>query len=333
MLATEQFDLERVAEHRYRLRWQPQADVRIAAIAAGSAPHTLTAAAVIDNASGCADIFDLEPAARHFFRVQFDNGEELMLAERRLALQGTPNFRDFGGYTTRDNRRVRWGVLYRSGHLNQLSDSDLDITAALDIGLVCDFREVQESERTPNRYAPHHNPRIENLPIMPGSASNIFSRRSARGDADPEEMVRVMIDINRDLALKQQDAYRKLFALLAEHDSGTLIHCAAGKDRTGFGAALILAALGVPEETLLHDYLLTQKYFPIAREMAVVRRKYAVDLPDPIMRPVLEVRPEYLRGAFDAVHAEYGSLDDYLRDALRVDANMQRELRSKLLED
>lgn len=333
MLAREQFELERVTERSYRLRWQPQAGVQIATIAAGSTPDVLTTSARIDNAKGCAEIFDLEPAARHFFRVRFENGAQLVLAERRLALQGSPNFRDFGGYTTRDNQRVRWGVLYRSGHLNQLSDSDLDITAALGIGLVCDFRELKESERTPNRYAPDHQPRVENLPIMPGSVTNIFSQHSERSSSTAEEMARVMIDINRDLALKQQDAYRKLFVLLAENNGGILIHCAAGKDRTGFGAALILSALGVPEETLLHDYLLTQKYFPIEREIAVVRKKYDLDLPDEIMRPMLEVREEYLRAAFDTVHKEYGSLENYLRDALHVDANMQHELRRKLLED
>jgi protein-tyrosine phosphatase len=333
LLTTEQFELERVTEHGYRLRWQPQTGVSVAAVHAGCTLDALTASASIDNANGCAEISDLEPAARHFFRVQFDNGVQLILAERRLALQGSPNFRDFGGYTTRDNRRVRWGLLYRSGHLNKLSDSDLDITAALGIGLICDFRDNNESQRTPNRYAPQHRPRIENLPIMPGSAANVFSRINGSDDANPEAMARVMIEINRDLALRQQDSYQKLFALLAEHDSGILIHCAAGKDRTGFGAALILAALGVPEKTLLHDYLLTQKYFPVEREMSIVRKKYGLDLPDAIMRPMLEVREEYLRAAFDAVHEEYDSLDHYLRDALQVDENMQRELRRKYLEN
>lgn len=338
MLTTEQFELERIAEHGYRLRWQPRPDVRISAIDAGRYPDELTSAAVVDNAAGRADIADLEPAARHFFRVQFDNGAQLLLAERRLALQGSPNFRDFGGYTTRDNRRVRWGVLYRSGQLNELTASDLDVTAALGIGLVCDFRETQESARAPNRFAAQHRPRVENLAIMPGSTSNIFSRHSETAKSDVNEMVRVMIAVNRDLALQQQEAYRKLFALLAEHghdddnNSGVLIHCAAGKDRTGFGAALILAALDVPEAAIMHDYLLSQKYFPIEQQMDVVREKYGLGLSAEMMRPMLEVRPEYLRGALDAVHAEYGSLDTYLREALHVDEPMRRELRDKLLE-
>lgn len=332
-LTSEQFELERITECEYRLHWQPRAGVNITAIDAGCTPDTLTSHATVDNLDCIADLYDLTAAPRHFFRVQFDNGTQLLLAERRLALQGAPNFRDFGGYTTNDNRRVRWGKLYRSGHLNQLTDSDLDTMAALGIGLVCDFREMQESERTPNRYASHHQPRIENLPILPGSAFNIFSQFNENENAVADQMARVMIGINRDLALQQQDAYRKLFLLLAEHNEGVLIHCAAGKDRTGFGAALILSALGVPEEMLLHDYLLTQKYFPIAREIKVVRKKYGLDLPDAVMRPMLEVRQEYLRGALDAVHEEYGSLDTYLREALHVDEHMRRELRSRLLED
>ncbi|MFT3930708.1 MAG: tyrosine-protein phosphatase [Spongiibacteraceae bacterium] len=337
---TEQFELERIADHGYRLRWQPQPHVQINAIDAGVTPDALTTQAVIDNSEGCADIAELDSAPRHFFRVQFDNGAQLLLAERRLALQGAPNFRDFGGYTTRDGRRVRWGKLYRSGQLNKLSAADLDAMAALDIGLVCDFRERTESERSPNRYPPHRQPRIENLPIMPGSAFNIFAKLNDSDNAlaedksaMAEEMARVMIGVNRDLALQQQDAYRKLFTLLVEHDDGVLIHCAAGKDRTGFGAALILSALGVPEATLMHDYLLTQKYFPVDSEINIVREKYELNLPDDVMRPMLEVREEYLRGALDAVHEEYGSLETYLREAIRVDESMQRELRGKLLQN
>lgn len=340
LLTTEQFELERIAERSYRLHWQPQPHVQISAIDAGITPDALTAQAVIDNNEGYADIAELEPAPRHFFRVQFNNGAQLLLAERRLALQGAPNFRDFGGYTTRDGRRVRWGKLYRSGQLNLLSNTDLEILGALDIGLVCDFRELTESERSPNRYPSHRQPRIANLPIMPGSAFNIFAKLNDSGNASTgdksamaEEMARVMIGVNRDLALQQQDAYRKLFTLLAEHDDGVLIHCAAGKDRTGFGAALILSALGVPEETLMHDYLLTQKYFPVDSEINIVRKKYDLNLADDVMRPMLEVREEYLRGALDAVQEEYGSLETYLREALFVDDHMQRELRGKLLQD
>ncbi|HET8711366.1 MAG TPA: tyrosine-protein phosphatase [Spongiibacteraceae bacterium] len=332
MLTTEEFELERLSERDYRLHWQPRADLRIVAIDAGGTPDVLIASALVDNNAGRADIAELAPAARHFFRVRFDNGAQIMLAERRLVLEGTPNFRDFGGYTTRDNRRVRWGKLYRSGQLNELTDRDLDITADLDIGLVCDFRELQESARSPNRYAAHHRPRIENLPIMPGSTSNIFARHSDNATTDTEEMARVMIAVNRDLALQQVEAYRKLFALLAEHDDGLLIHCAAGKDRTGFGAALILSALGVPEESIMRDYMLSQKYFPIEQQMDVVRKKYGLGLSADMMRPMLEVREEYLRGALDAAHEEYGSLDSYLREALHVDEGMRRELCSKLLE-
>lgn len=338
MLTTEHFELERLSDSDYRLRWQPRADLAIAAITAGTTPDTLNRSARIDNTEGYADISDLAPAARHFFLVRFQTGAEILLAERRVALDGAPNFRDFGGYTTRDNQRVRWGVLYRSGHLHELTERDLEITAALDIGLICDFREIAEGLRTPNRFSSSYKPRIENLPITPGNASNIFSLRDSSKANDTEAMARVMIAINRDLALNQTEPYRKLFELILEHNSegdnknrGLLIHCAAGKDRTGFGAALILAALGVPEETLMHDYLLTKKYFPVERELDVVRKKYNVDLPDAAMRPVLEVREEYLRGALQAVHDEFGSIDNYLREALQIDTAMQRELRNRLL--
>ena len=331
MLQVEQFEVERIAEHGYRLRWQPQAEQRVIAINAGTAPDRIDVAMTIDADNGHAEIAALPAAPRHFFHVQCDDGSELLLAERRLVLHGTPNFRDFGGYTTTTGQRVRWGQLFRSGNLHRLNAEDQRAIAALGINLVCDFRQDSERERAPSTFGATP-PRIENLSIMPGSFAEVFSQLPlGENTHNPDLMMQIMVAINRDLALQQTGAYSHMFALLAETREPILIHCAAGKDRTGFGAALILAALGVPEATLLHDYLLTEKYLSIAKELPRLRRRYNLEFSDAALRPILEVRREYLQAAFAALHEQFGSIDTYLREALAVDDAMLRELRGRLL--
>lgn len=333
MLQADHFELERLAPDHYRLHWPATAEsqVQSVGIALGAEQPALPCA--ITLAAGSAELSGLPPAPRHFFHVALSDGRTLLLAERRLALRGTPNFRDFGGYTNSEGQRVRWGQLFRSGQLDLVDGDDQAAIAALNIGLVCDFRHDVERERAPNRFADSHRPRIENLSIMPGSAVNVFAQIGSSGGTSAEQMAQLMVEINRDLASQQRATYQRLFELVADHDGPVLIHCAAGKDRTGFGAALILAALGVPEAVLLHDYLLTDRYLPIETDLLRIREKYQLDIPDEVIRPMLEVRREYLHGALETAKNEFGSLDNYLRSGLQLSAPMLAGLRERLLEN
>ena len=101
---------------------------------------------------------------RHYFRLRDQHGNEALVPERRLGLEGTPNFRDFGGYETEQGSRVKWGKLYRSGQLSALTDSDLELLDALDIDLVCDFRRPDEQESEPSRLPSRRPPRVASLP-------------------------------------------------------------------------------------------------------------------------------------------------------------------------
>ncbi|MDP4917962.1 MAG: tyrosine-protein phosphatase, partial [Haliea sp.] len=105
---------------------------------------------------------------RHQFRLRDQHGNEVVAMERRLGMQGTPNFRDFGGYRTTDGRHVRWGYLYRSGQLSGLTEQDLSLLSSLNLDLVCDFRREEEQDNSPNRLPDVRRPRIASLPITPG---------------------------------------------------------------------------------------------------------------------------------------------------------------------
>ncbi len=249
---------------------------------------------------------------------------------RHLPFEGTPNFRDLGGYITHDGRSVRWGYLFRSGQLSKLNQRDQQLLGSLELDVVCDFRRVEEQERDPS-LLPEPGPRTVSLSISPGSNDRFFSE-ATENLVNAQAMFNFMVDINRDFALEQSHAYSEMFRhLLQDQPTRMLFHCAAGKDRTGFAAAIILLALGVSRDQVMADYMLTADYFLPHREMDRLAQKYEMDLPPETMLPVLEVHPQYLQAAFDAINAEFDSLEHYLEDVLGVDNQKREQLRSHYL--
>jgi protein-tyrosine phosphatase len=276
---------------------------------------------------------DLDWHSRHYFYLR--SGEyQGVAAERCIAMEGAHNFRDIGGYVTNDGAKVRWGALYRSGKLSELSVRDIDVIDQLGLSLIYDFRREDECERAPNRYS-SVSAQTVNLPITPGSGESFFHSVAA-GNANPEQMIQFMVELNVDLALNQTAQYQQMFSgLLAADTDAVLIHCAAGKDRTGFGAALILAALGVSQSDMLVDYMLSNKYLPVEDEITKMLVTYEDYFPNNIdrtvLRPMFEVRPEYIGAAFKAIEDAYGDIEAYLNQALEVSRADIEKLKLKYL--
>lgn len=252
--------------------------------------------------------------------------------ERRLVLEGTPNFRDFGGYPVAGGRRVRRGMLFRSGQLAHLSDSDLVALERLQLDVVCDFRREDEQRLAPNRLPVGSPPRTVSLPITPGSNDAVFAS-GALGFDGPQGMFDFMVAINQDLAENQGAAFGGMFReLLDRSETRSLVHCAAGKDRTGFAAAIILLALGVSREDVMEDYLLTRRYFVPGAEIDRLRHKYGLEgLADEAILPMLEVHPEYLARALRSID-DYGDFDSYLGEVMGVEKAEREALRCRYLE-
>jgi len=275
----------------------------------------------------------LPPGSRHYFRLRDQHGTEVLATERKFGMQGTPNFRDFGGYRSADGRQVKWGFLFRSGQLSSLSDQDVELLASLGLDLVCDFRRQEEQESDPSRLPRQRRPRVASLPIVPGSNSRFFEE--AGGDfTGRDAMFEFMVEINRDFAESQTATYARMFREILEVDDARfLVHCAAGKDRTGFAAAIILLALGVPREVVMRDYMLTARYFNPLREMDRLRRKYQMDHMDAAsIMPMLEVHEDYLERALQVIEQNYDSVEAYLEEALGLGAIGLAELRARYLE-
>ena len=243
---------------------------------------------------------------------------------RLVPLEGCSNLRDLGGYRTADGRRVRMGLVFRSASLANLTDADLARFGTLGIRTVCDLRGVRESERAPSRLPGADAPDVVPLPIEPrvGASLRDLLRREAATGEDTYALLQAAYSAYADEHLPR---YRTLFALLLEGRLPLLFHCSAGKDRTGFGAALLLTTLGVPRDTVMADYLATNRIW---------RREHALPPPPPPggRHPWRAPPPPLLEGALDQAVEGYGSLERLLEDGLGLDAARLQALHGMLLE-
>ncbi len=239
-----------------------------------------------------------------------------------VQLEGASNVRDLGGYRTRDGRLVRRGRLFRSAALAGLTEADLATMEALGIRMVCDLRGVEERGRAPTRLT---RPKAVTLPIEPtvgAGLRDILATKEATGEALYAVLERAYVAY----ALSSTTQYRGLLdRILDDEGLPLLFHCSAGKDRTGFGAALILMALGVPWDDVVADFQATNRLW---RRDTVP----SADLPESIRESLLTADPNLLEAAFAAATREYGSFDAYLARALELTPAARTRLHDLLLE-
>ncbi len=251
---------------------------------------------------------------------------------RHIPLSGTPNFRDYGGYQTVDGHKVKWRQLFRSGELSALTQEDVSVFKSLNIELVFDFRRDEEKTRQPSIFPEGSLPDVVGLPITPGDTSDYFERVIS-GDADRYDLEEMMCAINREFVFDQSQPFRNMFERLLNHASGvSLLHCAAGKDRTGFAVAMVLSALGVSQRTILTDYMLTEQFVHPEKELKKYQGRFQWGANLDVMRPIFEVNERYLLSSFTAIMEEFGSVDTYLQDMLGVGKEEKQYLRDKYLD-
>ena len=277
-----------------------------------------------------------DPSRRHYFYLQSEYGEGAIIAERALNLEGAHNFRDLGGYETTCGRRLKWGKLYRSGKLSRLTGEDQAKVQGLGLTLVCDFRQVVEQALEPTFLGQDSDHSVASLPVTPGSNTN-FIENLHQGIIVVEDASEFMQDMNRDMVASQLPQYAEMFRLILSENNPTLIHCAAGKDRTGFGSALILDVLGVDESVIVDDYLLTNRHLPIDEEIARMSGEFTdhagAAVSDEVLRPMMEVRPEYILACFEEIRKRYRSKEHFYETALDLDKSKMELLKQRYLHD
>ncbi len=241
---------------------------------------------------------------------------------RVLRLQGASNFRDLGGYRGHEGRTVRWRKIFRSDHLGRLTPEDEAVLSGLGLSRVLDFRGEQERAAMPNRLgsAAQHA-----LAIEPTVVQRMQDLAAAGQRVTAALAVELMKELYRALVHDQAHRFAELFEHLLQADSPVVFHCTAGKDRTGFAAALILHALGVPREVVLQDYLLTNALYqppPLPH----------TDTPVEALAVLWRVQADFLEAAFEALEAAHGGADRYLEQRLRVGSAARKALIERYLE-
>ncbi|WP_317928736.1 tyrosine-protein phosphatase [Halioxenophilus sp. WMMB6] len=312
--------------HRLQWRLSEPSDVAIYLLSGAGEKRLL-------GTSDSADfvVNDSLPAGKHSFLL-VTSDDQVVVAERRVALAGTPNLRDFGGYVTQHGASVRWGSFYRSGKLSALTADDQQRLVDAGINQIFDFRRPEEINLAPTTLNFIAQPiSIDNLPIGGGGARSFNKLVMDETIAKPE-LLAGMKAIYRDLALAQGAVYRKIFDYLLHQDQPLLLHCTAGKDRTGVGVALILMALGVNRKTIMQDYLLTSEFYPSDIEWQEMLQHFESQ-PKIVdnLRYLLSVQPEFLATLFEVIDDQFDGDEHYLKAVFGFDDAELAELRHKWL--
>jgi protein-tyrosine phosphatase len=253
----------------------------------------------------------------------------LLIEDRILPPDCGFNFRDFGGYATGDGAHVKRGLLYRAGVMAHVEGEGRDRLRGLGIVAICDLRSSRERRHGPTTW--HEGLPVELWSREYPSTSADLTELIRSGEATGPRMRAAMLGLYRDIAYEHAPSFRALFGLLGEGKVPLVVNCSAGKDRTGTAVALVLAALGVPRETILADYALTAKA-DMGGLLALTSRADAVALPDDVVAPVLAADPDYIECLLDTVTARSGSLLGYLEQELGVGPAERERLRGLLLE-
>lgn len=256
----------------------------------------------------------------------------ILLHPSLTPLEGGINFRELGGNTAADGRRIKRGWLYRSGSLDSLTPKDCDFLSKVPVAHILDYRDADEVAAKPDVL--WHGVQYHHAPANPLShevSANLEQLTQQTIDAfDPETS---MLELYRRLPFNNP-AYQQLANLLSQPNGGAIVqHCAVGKDRTGIGSALVLFALGADRNTVLEDYLLTET--TLAPFRAHILNKMSIKLNDKALEKfgyVLSVREAFMDTALKSIDALYGSTDVWLEKEYGLTAELRQNLRDRYLE-
>ncbi|RKN10568.1 tyrosine-protein phosphatase [Streptomyces radicis] len=259
------------------------------------------------------------------------------------SLTGVRNFRDMGGLPTADGRRVRRGLLFRSGHLAHATAEDRAFLEGLGLRTVFDFRNAadQAIEGPDVAVAGARNISLPLTEPDDGAAfwalvreGSVVELRAELTDGRGEAR---MVAMYRTMILARTAEHGRVLKILSREGLPALLHCSAGKDRAGLTIAVVLLALGVSREVILADYLESNaphRRYPVRRGPGA--EGWEAGVAEEITRllaPMFDARAEYLTAAFDHIDEDWGGTEAYLSDALGLTPEDRERLDDRLVED
>lgn len=290
--------------------------------------------------------FDGRP---YFLLIEGDR--QYMLAERNLPVSGMNNFRDMGGYETADGRRVKWGVLYRSDHIYNADEQGVEYLKKLGIHTIVDYRSKDEVSKYPNKDL---GETVRTYRLDPEAHTAELSAQFTSSKADEDKnLVNKIIEqkkkghlVNQyDIVMEQyhnfvygeksRNAFGQMLKIAANPDAPALVqHCRGGKDRTGYGCALLLGTLGVTKDQLVEDYMLTYTNRLERNNVKMEIYKKYTDDPDVLnyLYSLIETRPEFIQTSIEAMEAKFGSIREYAESELGVTRQEIEQLKTLYLE-
>lgn len=254
--------------------------------------------------------------------------------ERLLPIHGTRNFRDLGGYETTDGRIIKTGMLFRSDKLSHLEEAGLTEIGELNLKVITDLRSDEERKQEPNQLPQNVDYTVLPINDKPVDIRKI-SRKIIMGRVDEAEVMN-LLDHRRFIT---NSAHRKSWgewvkSLMEESNTPQLFHCTSGKDRTGYGAAIVMLTLGVDKDTVMTDFLFSNKVLKGYNDATIVSIEKRVGKRDSleIIRKVMGVSRETMEATFAQMETDFGSVDGFIRDGLGIDDATRQKLQDKFLQ-
>ncbi|MEH7355758.1 tyrosine-protein phosphatase [Neobacillus drentensis] len=259
------------------------------------------------------------------------NRYETYPTNRVVPFIGANNFRDMGGYRSSDGRTVKFGLFFRSDELTRLTDEDMNFFKTLNIKYIFDYRDELEAQKKPDPIL--SNVTYERIPTFEQNNQFGTIEEMARSNFFKNLTLDTMSEMYSKMPLNNP-SYKRLMEIIQDPNNlGLLHHCAAGKDRTGVGATLILSALGVPKETVMEDYLLTNETMKEYNEKVLKQISgHFDDRGLQIIEHLLGAKEEFLEGVFQTITNTYGNIDTYFAHEFGLTKEKRQALQSFCLE-
>lgn len=243
-------------------------------------------------------------------------------AKRVVPVQGTVNFRDVGGYQTKDGKEVKWGRVFRSADISRLSEPDVELLTQKHIHTVIDFRGVRESQQAPDKLPPGAD-----YTLCPAGSDSLPDMKQLGALIKNGNFMKTFYSNTQYLGARYKPFFSKLLTL-PENES-ILYHCTGGRDRTGIATALFLYALGVPQATIEADFTASNVYLMPMQERMFKGMSQATGIGQTEIAKALELKPELIQATFAAIQANYGSMEAFFEKELGIRKQELAQLREK----